>query len=424
MKDKELTIVDLKYGRGNIKFTLPEDIPRAILRSKAQEALPNPKKVILQALRSPIASAPLREKFCPGESVCIIVNDATRVARSEIFLPLLIEEILTAGVREEDIFIIFASGTHRPLNREEMVALVGEEIASRFSLYNHDCRDEEELVFLGCTSFGTPVQINRKAFEADHRILTGSVVHHFFAGFGGGRKALVPGVAGWETIRRNHSLLLDERASTGRLTGNPVHEDLLEAALLAGGDFLLNTVLNEEHEIVQVFAGDMVEAHLAACALVEDINGVKINSLADVVIASCGGYPKDINMYQAHKSLDNAIAALKPGGTVIFLAQCLEGVGSELYEEWVEKGSSLLEMKEILQRNFLLGGHKAYTVARLLQKGTVYLLSDFKPEKSGRLGFISVRNMEEAIAKIYRERRDLFTYIIPQASTTIPRPVG
>jgi len=418
-----VTALNLKYGCENISFTLPANIPREILRSKALAGLKDPEDAVLKALRSPMGAAPLREIIRAGKTVCIIVNDSTRVARSEIFLPVLIEELLQAGVREEDIFIIFASGTHRTLDQKEMAMLVGEEIAARIRLYNHDCRNEKELACLGHTSFGTPVYINKMVAEADLRILTGSVIHHFFAGFGGGRKALVPGVAGWETIRRNHSLLLDERASTGRLEGNPVHEDLLEAALLAGGSFLLNTVLNEDLAIVKVFAGDMVEAHLAACRAVEEMNGILIKKTAEVVIASCGGYPKDINLYQAHKALDNAMAALKAGGKVIFIAECREGIGSEVYEEWVYKYTDLSTMEEILRNDFILGGHKAYTVAKLLRKGRVYLLSGFEAGQASRLGFIPVESMAEALEEAYDKEQNLFTYIMPQASTAVPRLV-
>ncbi len=411
----------LAYGKESVTLKLPSDIICETLQTKPVKPLLEPEKALLEALANPLASPPLKEIVRPGETVCLLVNDSTRVARSEFFLPLIIKELLEAGVTEEEIFIVFANGTHRPLEHNEMVNLVGEEVASTIKMFNHDSKDNNELVFLGETTFNTPVYVNRKVMEADRRILTGSVVHHFFAGFGGGRKALIPGVAGWDTIQKNHSLMFDERSVSGRLDGNPVHEDLLQAALKVRGDFLLNTVLDENKQILGVFAGDMVQAHLAACAMAEEVNGVELTELADVVIASCGGYPKDINLYQAHKTLDNAMRALKPGGQMIFIASCPEGVGSEAYERWAAEYSSLPELEAALRKNFALGGHKAFTVARLLQRGRVCLISDLEPEKAAMLGFIPMASLEEAVAKVYGGEKGLLTYVIPQGSLVVPR---
>jgi lactate racemase len=305
-----------------------------------------------------------------------------------------------------------------------MVDIVGDYVADKIKLFNHDCRDSANLIYLGDTNFGTPVHVNRMVAEADRRILTGSVVHHFFAGFGGGRKALVPGVAGWETIRKNHSLLLDDRARTGALEGNPVHEDLLEAARFVGADFLLNTVLDEDKNIIGVFAGGMIEAHQAACEMVDRVNGAKIERLYDVVIASAGGYPKDINLYQAHKALDNALEALKPGGRMVLVAQCSEGVGSDIFEEWAGKYNTVREMEEALRHEFVLGGHKAYTVAKLLRKGTVFLVSDLDRQIASKVGFVPLSTIDEALEEIYGGGGELSTCVIPQGALVLPRLIA
>lgn len=413
--------IELAYGREKITLRVPSGASFESLELKTPEPLDNPQKKILEALSHPVASPPLKEIVRPGETVCILVNDSTRLARSELFMPVLIEELRQAGATQEDIFVVFTTGSHRPLSEPEMRELIGEETASMISMYNHDCKDENELLFMGDTAFNTQVWVNKKVVQADRRILTGSVVYHYFAGFGGGRKALVPGVAGWETIRNNHSLLFDEQATSGRLKGNPVHEDLLEGALMVGGDFLLNTVLDENKEILGVFAGDMVQAHLQACAMAERAYGVEVEEPADVVIASCGGYPKDINLYQAHKALDNAVRTMKPGGSLVLLAQCLDGIGSSLYEEWADKYDDLAELEKALLQNFVLGGHKAYTVGRLLQKGRVYLVSELAPEKARRFGFIPAATLDQVLAEVYRDRKDLKTYVLPQASLTVPK---
>ncbi len=410
----------LAYGHQELNLDLPADVPIRQLGPAPAQPLAEPGKALLAVLRDPVASPPLREIVHSGESVCLLVNDSTRVARSEFFLPILIEELKETGINEKDIFIVFTNGTHRPLSKEEMASLVGDDVADNITMFNHDSKDEKELVYLGETSFKTPVYVNKRVISADRRILTGSVVHHFFAGFGGGRKALVPGVAGFETIRKNHSLLLEEGAESGKLEGNPVHEDLLEAALMVGCDFLLNTVLDEKKQILGFFAGDMVRAHLKACELVQKTNGVELDRLADVVIASCGGFPKDINVYQAHKTLDNCTRAMKPGGKMILLAECSEGIGSAAYEEWATRYRTVGEVEAALRNNFMLGGHKAYTVAKLLQKGDVYLVSSLDTEIAKMLGFIPAGSLESAVSEIYGDSRDQITYIIPQGSITFP----
>ncbi len=414
----------LKYGNEYQILDLPDEVPGIVLEGVQTEAIINPEEAVAEALRNPIGSAPLREIVQAGESVCLLVNDSTRLARSDLFMPVLIEELNRSGIDRNNIFIQFTNGTHRPMDQEEMISIVGQESAGLVDMYNHDSRDADQLVFLGYTSFDTPVFVNKRVMQADRRILTGSVVHHFFAGFGGGRKALVPGVAGWDTICQNHSLMFDQNARSGVLNGNPVHEDLVEGAMMAGGDFLLNTVLNADKNIIGIFAGDMLKGHNAACEMVEKINGYKLDKLADVVIASCGGYPKDINLYQAHKTLDNALAAMKPGGQLILLAQCRDGVGSALYEEWAGKYTDLNSLESALKANFVLGGHKAYKVAKLLQKGKVHLVSDFDPDTARHFGFVPAASLEQAVEDVYSGNHNLLTYIIPQGSIVVPHYTG
>ena len=412
--------MELYYGKRKLTLTLPPGVSGSVIQARKEDPIRDPQKALLESLRSPIASPPLQEIVSKGEKVCLLVNDATRVARSEFFLPLLIDELCEAGIKEKDIFIVFANGSHRAMSDNEMKGLVGPRVASRVAMYNHDSRDKDNLVFKGNTAFGTPVYVNKRVAEADRRILTGSVVHHFFAGFGGGRKVLIPGVAGWETIRSNHSMLLCDGARTGNLEGNPVHEDLLQAALMVGGDFLLNTLLNEQKDFLGFFAGDMIQAHESACAMAARVNGADLDHPADIVIASCGGHPKDINLYQAHKALDNALRVLRPGGRLILLAECLEGVGSTVFEEWSEKYRSCEEMEAALRKEFVLGGHKAYAVAKLLRKGTVYLLSELNPHTAARIGFIPVSTLEEAVETAFRDISNPDTCVIPQGSTVVP----
>lgn len=415
-------LVKLAYGDTELTLELPAGVAFRELRIRETPPLADPAEAVRQALREPTGTPPLAKIVRPGEKVCLLVNDPTRVARSDLFMPPLLDELVGAGVRPDDMFIVFTTGTHRPVTREEMIALVGAETAARVAMFSHDGRDESELTCLGTTSRGTPVWVNARVAAADRRILTGSVVHHFFAGFGGGRKALVPGVAGWETIKINHSLMLRDNAGAGRLEGNPVHEDLLEGARMVGADFLLNVVLNEKKEMLGVFAGELEEAHRKCCAMVEEVYGVPVETLADVVIASCGGHPKDINLYQAQKTLDNAIAAVRQGGQVILLARCPEGTGSAVYEEWALRHRGVEALRSALLENFVIGGHKAFAVARSLSRAArVFLVSALPAGLARDLGFVPAATLEEAVAEAYRERTgDVRTYVMPQGSLTVP----
>ena len=410
----------LKYGDKAIQLSLPEGIPAETLELPELETLRDPLKSIGEALDSPIDLPPLKSFVSPEDKVCLIVNDSTRVANSEIFLPVLTDKLEEAGVKSENIFIVFANGNHRDMDREEMVSLVGEKIADKYAMYNHNCK-EDEMVFLGNTKRNTPVYINKRVYDADKRILTGSVVYHFFAGFGGGRKALVPGVSGHETIQANHRLMLEEGASLGKLKQNPVHEDQVEAASMIDNNFLLNVVLNEKKEFLAVYAGEMIKTHLKACEFVEKAYGVKIGEPADLVIASCGGHPKDINIYQAQKTLDNAVQGLKDGGILILIAKCLEGMGSEIFEEWITKYETVTEVEKALQENFVLGGHKAYAIYRAAEKARVLLVSSLDPAQTKKLGFESPPSLENALETALESLPSKpLIYIMPEGSLTVP----
>ena len=257
----------LPYGSGQMTFTLPADWQVREVPFRRYFKVAQPEGAVREALAHPIASPPLREAVKPGEKVCILVNDSTRKARTDLFLPLVLDELNRGGVADADVFLVFATGSHRRVTPDEMEALAGPRVAGQVAMYSHDCHDDGMLTFLGHTFRRTPVFINTRVVQADRRILTGSVVFHWFAGFGGGRKVMVPGVAGYETIRRNHALLLAPGARIGVLDGNPVHEDLLEATRMVGADFLLNTVLDPDGDLWGVFAGELEAAHRAACDL-------------------------------------------------------------------------------------------------------------------------------------------------------------
>jgi nickel-dependent lactate racemase len=418
MATKEYTF---KYGEGQIRFALDPAWVVGELMIKEYPPIQDPVAAIREAIRHPIHSKPLREITQPGQTVALIVNDSTRVANSHVFLPVLLDELNSAGVPDRDIFIIFALGAHHELSEPEMVRLVGPEVAHRVKMYNSIARDPEQFKHVGRTTRGNDVYFHKRVMEADHVVCTGSIVYHFFAGFGGGRKALLPGVAAYETIRRNHALMLEPGAGLGKLQGNPVYEDQIEATEMFRPSFLLNCVLNEKKEFLKIFAGDYIQAHLQGCKFVESIYGTKIPRPADLVIASCGGYPKDINVYQLQKTMDHTWLAVRQGGMAIILGECVEGVGSDQYLQWMKEYQTPERIEERIKSDFVVGGHKAYAVTRLMKKAQFILISSLDPALARTLLFTPAQDMTEALqialAKLGANPRIL---LMPQGSLTVP----
>ena len=413
---------ELKYGDGKVAFELEAAQVAAELKIRECPVLTQPEQAILDAIRQPIDSKPLAELVKPGETVVFIVNDSTRVANTHVFMPILLNELNRAGIPDQDMYIIFALGTHRDMTAAEMAAEVGASVAARVRMYNSNCKEADQFDFLGTTSFGTPVAFHKLVTGADHIVCTGSVVHHFFAGFGGGRKAMLPGVSQYETIRHNHSMMLDPAAAIGRLEGNPIYHDQVEGVQMCRPSFLINTVLNEKKEFLKVFAGDFVTAHKAACRFVDEVYGVEIDERADLVIATCGGYPKDINVYQLQKTMDNAWCAVKDGGVVILLGECREGSGSAMYEKTMQEQGSAERVEASLRANFQIGAHKAYAVTRLMKRAEFVLVSAMAPELSKTLLFTPAADIGEALTTAFaRLGPNPRIVVMPQGSLTVPR---
>ena len=265
----------------------------------------------------------------------VIVNDITRLTRTELLLPPVIETLNRAGVPDRDIFIVFALGIHREQTEAERRSIVGDEIYARIRNFDHICTDQANLVTLGRTRAGNTVEINRQVMEADRIILTGEVMYHLIAGYSGGRKSLAPGVAGWRTTTFNHRMIFDPRCASGILDGNPAHEDLLEACRMADPDFLVNVVLTPDGRLARVVAGHFEKAHREGCRVVDDVLSAEVGEPYDVLIASAGGYPLDIDLRQAHKGLENACRALKPASDSLFCG--VRNVSGTLVRQYVAR---------------------------------------------------------------------------------------
>jgi nickel-dependent lactate racemase len=365
----------LPYGRTDVCVRIPARNFLGSINPKELPAVENARAEIERALANPIGSKKLGEIVKPECKVAIVVDDATRHAPSEIMLLPVLAELNAAAVNDEQVTVIFGCGTHRAVNDEEAHRLLGEDACKRVKIVSHDCR-AADLVHIGNTrTHGNKIYLNRAFAEADIKILLGDVGFHYYAGYGGGRKSVLPAVAGEETIKHNHAMLLNPNARTGILQGNPVHEDMTEAARLAKVNFIVNTIANSRGEIVKAFAGDLEQAFNEAAKACDEMYRISVDRRAEIVVVSPGGYPADMNLFQAYKALDNALAIVKRGGVVILVAECAEGHGNQVFYDWMQRLGDLKNVEREIKRNFVLGGHKAYYLLKALQNHTIILVS-------------------------------------------------
>lgn len=365
----------LPFGKTEVCLTIPTRNFLGLIEPKEKAGAQDPIIEVKRALNEPIGANKIHEIADPGSKVAIVVDDATRPTPSHLMVPPIIEELELAGVRDEDITIIFGCGTHRPVTEEEALKILGENVVKRFKVISHNCK-AQDLVYLGATPrYGTKVYINKVFADADVKILTGDICLHYYAGYGGGRKSVLPGISGEETIRANHAMLLHPNARTGVLEGNPVHEDMMGAAKIAGVDFILNVVTNSKGEIVKAFAGDLEKAFYEGVKLVDEMYKVPVDQRADIVVVSSGGHPSDLDLFQAYKAVDSALNVVKRGGVIVLIAECSEGYGNQVFYEWMVKFKDLKTIEKQIKQNFVLGGHKAYYLLKALQRAQIILVS-------------------------------------------------
>jgi nickel-dependent lactate racemase len=340
---------------------------------------------VKRVLENPIGSKRLKDIVKPNEKIVVITSDITRPMPTYKVMPLLLDELYDAGVNAKDITLVFALGSHRKHTREEMI----------------------------------------KVAEADRRICLGNIEYHYFAGYSGGSKAIMPGVSTREAIRKNHSLMVEEGSHAGNLDTNPVREDIEEAASLCPIDFILNVVLDEKKTIIKAVSGHPVLAHREGAKFLDTLYLKEIKERADIVLVSQGGKPKDINLYQTQKALDNAKHAVKKGGTVILIGECTEGLGEKVFEEWMTKSKSPDEMIERIRKDFQLGGHKAAAISLVLRDADIYLVSAMdeafvksmflKPFKSAQEAFDTAFKKHGANAKVIA---------MPYGGSTLPKEIN
>ena len=409
---------ELRFGVGMQKLSVPDENLICVLLPNAIPPGLIGEEEAARAMANPIGSPRLREIVRPGETVAIVTSDITRPMPSYTILPLLLDELMHAGIRMQDITVVFGLGSHRKQTAVEQKKLVGEQIYAQIKCIDGD---DSDCVHFGYTSRGTPVDIFRTVAEADRRICLGNIEYHYFAGYSGGAKAIMPGVSTRDAIQANHSKMVEEAAVAGRLEGNPVREDIEEAARMVGVDFIVNVVLNEHKEIVHAVVGDVVKAHREGCRYLDRLYGKPITECADIVVVSQGGAPKDLNLYQTQKALDNAKHAVKKGGVIILVGSCKEGLGEHVFEEWMTKSPNPHSMIERVQRDFQLGGHKAAAIAMALEDADVYLVSEMDADFVSRIFLTSFSDAQSAFEAAMRKFDGKASVIVmPYGGSTLP----
>jgi nickel-dependent lactate racemase len=411
----------LPYGKSDVCVRIPARNLLGSIEPKQVSGAADVNAEIERALSAPIGSKRLSEIAQPDSKIAVVVDDFTRRTPSHVMLPPVLAELNAAGVKDENVTVIFGSGTHRAVKPEEAKRILGEEVLNRVKAVSHDCK-AEDLVSVGKTRHGNKVYVNRVFAEADVKVLVGDVGFHYYAGYGGGRKSVLPAISGQETIHHNHAMLLEANARTGVLEGNPVHEDMTEAARLAKVDFILNVVTNSKGEIVKAFAGDLEQAFLEATKLVDDLYRVSVDRRAEIVVVSPGGYPADIDLYQAYKALDNALEVVKRGGTIILVAECAEGHGNQVFYDWMTRLDDLKKVEREIKRHFELGGHKAYYLLKALKNHQIILVSSLPDYyANGVFKLKTARAVNDALREALKNGgSQVKVWAMPQGNFTLP----
>jgi len=412
-----VTELELGFGHSTVSAQVPTLNLLGVFTPRESVEVLDETTLLRDALAHPVGTPRLRDLARPGQKVVIVISDLTRPCPSERLLPLVLDELAAAGAPDEDVTIVAALGLHRPMAASELEAAVGADVYRHVRVMNHDPTD---TVRLGVTSAGTPVEIFRPVVEADLRVCLGNLELHYFAGYSGGAKAILPGCASEATVSANHAMMVRPEATTGRLEGNPVRADIEEGVAMLGVDFILNVVVDGEHHIVGAVAGEVTGAHRQVCELGRRRSTVSIPGRADVVLVSAGGHPKDVNLYQAQKALDNAAHAVRDRGIIILVAECGEGLGNQTFETWMREARSPDEVLDRIQREFVLGGHKAAAIAAVLKRAEVYLVSALTPDQAQCCGMVPFDDLGGAMeAALDKTGSAAKVIVLPQGGSVL-----
>jgi len=421
MGSKKRNSFKLAYGSTYLSLDLDPALLVDEINPQEMVMAENEGEMIESSLDNPLDGFNLSQ-FHTMKSAAIAVNDKTRPVPHAIMLPPLLKKLQSLGLAGNQIKLIIATGTHKPMPESEYEKILPADIYQHYPVISHNCDDEKNLVYLGETTRKTPVKINRQFMESDLKIVLGNIEPHHFMGFSGGAKSMSIGLAGRDTINKNHAMLTDPRTSIGEYENNPMRQDVEEIGSISGLQYALNVVLNHKKEIVRAFSGAPLEVMKAGIEEVRRTAQVAIQGPYDLVFASVGGAPKDINLYQSQKAMTHAALCVRDHGAVILAAKCPEGSGNQAFEEYMQ-GVSTIE--QVFQKfnldGFRVGPHKAFQIARLASRVNIIMVSDL-PDHMVKSWFITpAKNLDEAF-KIACETITPLNKIavMPRATNTIP----
>ncbi len=417
-----MTEIQLGYGRNTQTFTFDPALFR-VLETNPTDEKPLSDVEIGAAFSNTSDSPPIDDLFSSGDSVLIVVSDATRATGSAQIVNLLVRRLIQAGVAPSGLAIIFATGIHRRVTETEKVELLTPFIAQRVRTIHHDAFNPDALVSLGVTDRGIPVEVNRALKDFSHIIVTGAIGFHYFAGFTGGRKSICPGLAAAQTIEATHMLALDfetggRRAGvgTGKLDGNAVNEECERVAALIEPRFSVNAVVDQRGRVVRVDAGHWRAAHRASCEEYLKTHSIDIGKRRGLVVVSCGGSPWDINLIQAHKALDMAAQATTEGGTIVLLAECSDGLGRPDFMKWfAEKDSRALAAR--LHDGYEVNGQTAWSLMTKAERYRIFLVSELPDEQVRAMRMIPAHSLADSVNSVARVEG----FILPRGAALLPR---
>lgn len=417
----------LKYGKREVSFDIDEEKVISVLQLKDKNyvEIKDVKKELFKSLNNPLSFNPLKKiiKEAKPKNAVVIVEDITR---ANPYYPEILSSLLSyfpEKLRKNTIFLI-ALGTHRPHSKSDNIRVYGEYLVRKCKFVNHNCDEGNE--YIGTTSFGNRIFVNKIALECDLLIVTGSIDTHSFAGYSGTRKSILPGIASRESITFNHSFVVDVNSNMGSVEENKLHLDMFEAAekfievRKPKQTFFINFIKNHKKQLIKILSGSMEAVHKKGVQIARKLFSVPIKLKSDLTIVSCGGYPRDINLYQAQKSLTCASLATKVGGTIILVAECCEGVGQEVFAKWLIK-KSISRILNTPQEKIVVEAHRAYLTAKLLKDYDCILVSDMDKKLVKRLKFRYAEDIKDAIEYVRSKYNDRFDcYIIPNGSSVLP----
>lgn len=425
-----MSTIKFDYGKDGIKIQVNPSWNLTVFRPKNQEVIKDANTSIREAINNPIGSLPLKDIIKEKgdlKQICIVVSDATRPVPSKIILKALIEELNSYGIEDNQILILIATGLHRQSREDELERILGNELKNRLKFVDHVATDNNSLKYFGKASDGIPIYINKHYCESDLKILTGYVEPHFFFGFAGGRKSIAPGIAGAETIQANHSAenIAHPLARFGIDEGNPMHENSKQISDIIGADFIVNVCINEHHEITQVAAGNIKQVHERLVDYQLNYIFKEIDELYDIVICGNGGYPLDLNLYQAVKSMAIGEIAVKEGGTIISVNELSDGVGigQENFRDLIFSSKTPKTLYEqVLNKEIIIPDQwEIQVLTRIMMKAEIYVVSSLKEEDIGNIGLKHADSVEEAIeASLKKHGRGAKMLILPNGPQVIP----